>query len=442
MAGARRYFRDRPFISTVVLLVVLVVIGASVWFLFGDLEDTKNALVSSVLIGSVATGLTGILLGMLLNAFSRRGEDPIKLSTDYDALTKRYEEGCDAYAGDFCLRFSLFQYDNLSSSDLAKRLVRSESCCSVNRGPCKMPIDVLAFNGGGLSLSISDFPERRYQLPGYVERHFERIFACHGASKVTNNPMFRVESADCSGGEVRLVTSRTSYYDSLVTNRAADYRFCEGPTVRNMFEHGGCFLSLSDSDLSNHLGFNVNVITLDNVVVLALRRKDTSVAKGLYCPAVGSPVKLRYALEGFSGKLTAEGVERAVCRSIQDELALEEKEVEAIKTSGGLVLTAFYRDLAEAGKPQLLYNLFLPIEFDVLSNRMRNRASTCPNGVHGAASGVVRGVRMKDLQVACASPDGIAVKVVGGGVEFLAMTPSYVFSTMTLLLKEIEVSDW
>lgn len=65
---------------------------------------------------------------------------------------------------------------------------------------------------------------------------------------------------------VILDTSRTYYFDSLITNRASDYKMDNGSTIREIYEPGPYIKPLEISKFSNHLGFNGFVLTTDNKI--------------------------------------------------------------------------------------------------------------------------------------------------------------------------------
>ena len=72
----------------------------------------------------------------------------------------------------------------------------------------------------------------------------------------------------------KFVTGRTTYYNSLVTNRAMDYSLTDGISVRELLECGPMVHSLKNSSLSNHLGFNGFVESSDGSIMLVYRKKN------------------------------------------------------------------------------------------------------------------------------------------------------------------------
>ena len=57
--------------------------------------------------------------------------------------------------------------------------------------------------------------------------------------------------------------SKTSYYDSLLTNRAMGFRWPDGRSIREVYEPGPYITSLEDSKMSNHIGINGIIETID-----------------------------------------------------------------------------------------------------------------------------------------------------------------------------------
>ena len=70
----------------------------------------------------------------------------------------------------------------------------------------------------------------------------------------------------------------------MVTNRVMDFRMKNEMAVRDILQYGPFVPDISESVLSNHLGFNGFIITSDNKLPLVKRSNDMSIAKGTYGP--------------------------------------------------------------------------------------------------------------------------------------------------------------
>lgn len=74
-------------------------------------------------------------------------------------------------------------------------------------------------------IEIIDHPEKEYELPDIVDKHFKELFAAHLTSKIYNNINIRIDDwyLDDKNCKFKIFSGRTSYYKSLVTNRTMDY---------------------------------------------------------------------------------------------------------------------------------------------------------------------------------------------------------------------------
>ena len=113
----------------------------------------------------------------------------------------------------------------------------------------------------------------------------------------------------------------------------------------------GQFLSkLSESKLSNHLGFNGFVELADGNIVFVKREMSY-----LWLKECGSKAlvlsKNKYCLND-KYELTKEGISKAICLEISYELKLDLSDE---KDNFENTIFAFYRDLVEGGKPQFLF---------------------------------------------------------------------------------------
>lgn len=196
---------------------------------------------------------------------------------------------------------------------------------------------------------VRDKPEKMYEPPAFIREHEEELHHAHDGSFVYNNLNIRVDSWEEKENTFVMHTSRTKYFYSLLTNRAMDYRLKNGRTVRDELYDGPFPKDLSESELSNHLGFNGFLISSDGYVPLVKRRKDVSVEKGFYGDSVQASLKTRYALKDAKTPLKLSGIQNAVLMEIRDELKIPAEKIEDLR------FLYAYRNLVEGGKPQLLF---------------------------------------------------------------------------------------
>lgn len=212
--------------------------------------------------------------------------------------------------------------------------------------------------GNENNIIIEDSPEDFYQLPSIIENNFKEIFSIHDTSTIYNNIKIRVKKMRMEEGKLYLTTQRTTFYNSLVTNRAADYLITEGLSIREIFETGPKMTPLYRSKLSNHLGFNGFIESKDGYIVFVKRSKDVSIGKDTYGDSIGASIKTKYALDK-DGEFTYDGLKNAIYNEISDELNIDENEIDYIDDSDQskgrkIAIISIYRDCVECGKPQLL----------------------------------------------------------------------------------------
>ena len=197
----------------------------------------------------------------------------------------------------------------------------------------------------GFNLIVIDDKDSMYQLPAEIEsRKLEILENKYKDSKIFNQLCIRVADAVCTGNQLILRTERTSYFDSLVTNRAADWKLSDNVNVRDLLCYGPYVPTLKDSKMSNHLGFNGFVITSDNKIGLVKRNGKVSVDKNQYGTMLSASLKAKYALDN-NRTLTQAGIYNAIKKEAKDEVGIDVKNPKII---------AVYLDMVEGGKPQLL----------------------------------------------------------------------------------------
>ena len=236
----------------------------------------------------------------------------------------------------------------------------------VNIGGIDFPAVVLEKTLFFNKLEIEDIPDRMYNVPEIVSINYKLIFGSHSSSSVYNNLNIRLDDCNKINDILVLKTSRTTYFNSLVTNRALDYNLGSSLTLRKVLQYDNRMGELSNSSLSNHLGFNVFLITKDDNYVFVKRKGNLSIAKNVYGCAVSASLKSEYALNN-EGKLTVEKLVNAIKNEMMNELCLEDDDYEV----GVKNIVCVYRDLVEGGKPQLLIYVGTHLLADELKQKFK-----------------------------------------------------------------------
>lgn len=254
--------------------------------------------------------------------------------------------------------------DSAKLTDEYAKLVKKYKCSNlVKYQDVTYPEECLWMRTGKTNIVIHDSPEKFYNLPSQVADNSKEIMEAHSASTVYNQINIRLDDIEENKdtGELVLHTSRTQFFDSLLTNRACDYVFSDRKTtIRELYEPGPFLKPLSLSKLSNHLGFNGFVMTSDTKAIpFILRKKNLSIAKNLWGTSIGASFKTMYALDHEHGFAMSErSLSNAILGELKDELHITKDgalETDNVQDS----IFAFYRDIVEGGKPQFLFCLQL-----------------------------------------------------------------------------------
>ncbi|MBZ5202033.1 hypothetical protein HU147_12465 [Planomicrobium chinense] len=264
-------------------------------------------------------------------------EDGKKLSDDYNALVKQYPGQ------------KMIEYDNEKA---IPSYVHIGITHRIKKKNLAFPV-VLEKKLFNSKLTVTDNWNKQYELPEFIKQHYEAIMKAHEFSDVYNQLNIRLDdyTYEQETNTLQLITSRTTYYDSLVTNRAMDFKWGLKSTNREIFEYGPFVSKLSESSLSNHLGFNGFVETSDGKIIFVIRSKNVSIGKGTLGNSVAASLKTMYALNKDERKFTECGLIQSIIKEIQAELKIDPSYFSFSERN----IIAIYRDLVEGGKPQLLF---------------------------------------------------------------------------------------
>lgn len=309
----------------------------------------------------------------LQNFFSKIFEDRWKLTTKYEELVNKYES--DHYlsihyvqAGDDAAdnggNSSHELYDNerrISSNKTAKlqaknykRFVKNSSLKTLENGAKQItfPIIVESIHDKDVQIIVFDERDEQYELPELIKKQYDHIIGAHNTSKIYNQLNIRLDSWGFTEGKLFLHTSRATYYDALVTNRAMDFKWSNNLTTREVFSYGPYIKQLSESELANILGLYGFVISKDGYIPIVKRHKSVSKGKGMYAPSISASLKVKYALNHRS-KLNEMGLKNAFLQEVKNELLITRDDVANFELDSNTIAT--FRDLVEGGKPELLF---------------------------------------------------------------------------------------
>ncbi len=400
-------FEGGAFLMAFGVFALIFVLRKPFGISFDDLLDWTIFL--SMLFAVVASGIAKAFNRWILNIL----EDDIKLTTDYDKLVLKY-------------RNEMLRYNNSTAKrrNLRKLFGKKSAECTI---PIIFECDLTK-----CEIQIYDDNQSQYQCPEIIQAHAQELLSAHAFSKVYNQLCVRVNEWKLEKNVFVMYTSRTTYYDSLMTNRVMDFRWNNSMTVREKFEFGPLLHDLQESQLSNHLGYNGFIESDDGYIVFVKRDGNFSIGKRTYGNSVGASLKTRYALDE-NGKFDEVGLGKAILKEIEDELKIPEKEI-SDEFSLEKNLIAAYRDVLEGGKPQLLFYVKSEWKKDKIEKNFKEKSKKKNIDMLQERSKLLW-IQKTDLSAMCILPDRIIHK----GKSY-HMLPSATGSVV-LLLKYLKEND-
>lgn len=301
------------FVLLIPILILLINQLLSNSFNLGTFLDT------TVLTALVLAFLCELLARTISEFVMRKCEDAYKLTENYEMLCKKY------------CKEELLQYDNISFPII---------CLCIRK--IKEPLFNIEID--------NEKSHESYRLPTQIQNCSDYLMKAHKKSTLYNQIHIRINDIVICGNHITLKNSRTTYFDSMITNRAMDYELQNGKTIREIYEPGPFLSCLSESKLSNHLGFNGFVETSDNRIIFVKRSQNVSIGKETLADSIGASLKVKYCFNS-NRELTEDGLYNTIVKEIDDELKINSIKPDDVRNS----IFAFYRDLVEGGKPQFLF---------------------------------------------------------------------------------------
>ncbi len=328
-----------------VVIISLLAIGTIISILRTH-EDVKiNDYIDFTVIFSVLIlFLADIIARTLRKTVETKFEDYAKINSDVNSLVKKYS--CE----------DLVTYDGKKFPGI--NLWRRE-------------------NNDDRPIVVYDDPSRFYELPRQIAELSASVMKVHQASTIYNQINIRVDDVEVNESEIALHTSRTHFFDSMLTNRACDSILKDNMTIREIYEPGPYMMPLSMSKMSNHIGVNGLLITTDGWIPFVKRSSKVSVGKDTINCSISASLKTKYAVMGQLHKVTMDGLAAAIIHEVQDELNIPAEKLleqpgagdnadirETVRNNVKKSIFAIYRDLSECGKPQLVACMNIGISKD------------------------------------------------------------------------------
>lgn len=132
----------------------------------------------------------------------------------------------------------------------------------------------------GYEYTVRDDPRKHFELDSIIKSNYAAIMPAHSESYKENLSMIRLDDVifDESAKKATLLTSRTDFFNDLVTNRSMDYKFNGDLTIRQIYENGNFLTDLAESKMSNHIGYGALVFHRGKLI-LASRKGNATISK-------------------------------------------------------------------------------------------------------------------------------------------------------------------
>lgn len=386
-----------------IISVIIMIFITILFMIYNCLNSIQVDIFDYTIFSSIAMIALINLLGKILSLFIvSKYEDSTKLEHDYNKLNKLYKD------------------DNLLTY------------CNKNNDVTIFPIIQDYKYEDGIKIQIDDC-QKMYKLPKDIKKQEQNLLSAHSSSFIYNQLNIRVDDWNFIDNTLYIKTSRTTYFNSLLTNRSMDYLWKNGLTTRQLYAYAPFAPELKSSALSNHLGFNGLVESADGYIPLIKRGKEVSIGKGTYGTSVGASLKTKSALKD-NRTFTIDGLMDAIYDEIDEELNIDIDNL-IIKPIEEVII-ATYRELVEGGKPQLVFSMKSKSNKDEITSLFEQKKidlkkSNLTNKKVIMDGNKIEWISIKDLQNALIKTDSIQV----GNKQF-NMTPSAV-ATIVMYLNYI-----
>lgn len=368
-------------ILTVLLEVLVIIILAIVLFYTGMLDSSELfnfAFISSIVFYFLIQTLTAITRSY----FEKRHEESNKLQQNNETLVNQY-------FGEKFIEYTNSEkaIKSMKSLSAYKKYFYQKKRKGWNREHIIIPTIELYTKNNVNSFEFIH-TDHNYKVPKIVSKNYSKILEAHNTSDLENGIMVRVDDLTTDDKTLIMKWNRTTYYNSMVTNRAADYEWESNMTVRNCLEPGYKFSELSQSKLSNHIGVNVVLETTEedgsSYLAFIKRSQRNTISKRMLGVGVSAALKSKYLFANIDdnknlcdpnytnepiSKLEVKNFEYAIQQEIKDELNLSPETPIEITFEANFL--GMYRDVVEAGKPNYLFMYKIKLSRDEINKNLK-----------------------------------------------------------------------
>ena len=288
-------------------------------FLFGMFTTDTFSNLLSIFFGFIISHLT---LG-IFKIISIKLEDVAKVSDNTEQLMKIYtDEKCR----------KVVKLNGTETIVLYNDLIADKNC----------------------KIKVVDNKDNIFEPDDFVKDNFHNLMRAHQHSTKRNLLTVRLDDCKKTGdNEYTLTMSRSTYFNHLITNRAADFKLESGISLRDYYEYGTNVTGLKDSVMSNHLGVIALVYLKDGELLLPRRKETSTISKNKITSSIATRLNLPSDNNITTEYLMKDCImEELVSRTQINPALLDESEIDIEFLGCG-------QDIYEVGKPHLYYKVVL-----------------------------------------------------------------------------------
>ena|SRR5690554_1178408 len=331
-------------------LITIIILGGLLIKYFTD--DTWK-----YFLGTLAGLVSTILIGSLAHLIALGFEDRNKVNKDYKELTEKYK------------------YKEKKSIINNKEVVTNSDD--------NYEQEVTFFDNSKVKflyksnfaradkIVIKDSNKKMYVPTDVMSSNYVTLFKAHRGSYKENGFTVRTDdfNFDYDNNILNINTSRSTYFNHLISNRVLDYPFEKSLTLRKIYEPGPVLTPLKNSVFSNHLGIIGIMKTKDDYYIINQRSKSGSTSKKLMV----SPVAF-----GLSATIKETVDESYILKTMIEKINLrtDVEKLDDDKYIDQIINVGYGRDIYEGGKPHLFYLIKLNINKDEYLKLFKN--NKCP----------------------------------------------------------------
>lgn len=289
-------------------------------FLFGMFTSDTISNLLSIFFGFIISHLT---LG-IFQVISRKFEDSIKVCDDTDKLSKIYtDEKCK----------KTVKLNGTETTVLYNDLI-------VNKD---------------YKIKVIDNKDKIFEPDDFIMDNFHHLLKAHQYSTIRNMLTVRLDGCQkTSNKEFTLNLSRSTYFNHLITNRAADYKLESGVSLRDYYEYGTNVTPLENSVMSNHLGIIALVYLKDGELLLPRRKGNSTISKNKITSSIATRLDIPENNQSITSEYLMKDciIDGLISRINIDPAFLDSNQIDIEFLGCG-------QDLYEVGKPHLYYKIVL-----------------------------------------------------------------------------------